>query len=85
MSKKFFAVHRDTGKRWTPPAAKSGTKDLLVLLDSGALAVASTDGFYQYLNMLGPEWLPVIKGSLKESADHNLLRHGRRDHIKEAG
>lgn len=41
MSKKFYAVHRETGERWVAP-----NKDtFLMMYDSGFLAVVSDRGW----------------------------------------
>lgn len=43
MSRKFFAVHRETGVRWTPDPRY--TKQYLVMYDSGYLAVVTEQRF----------------------------------------
>lgn len=42
MSKKFWAVHRETGEKWKP---KSNSKQYLVMYDSGYLAVVTSCGY----------------------------------------
>ena len=58
MSKKFWAENRITGERWRP---EKGTKQYLVMYDSGYLAVVTED-FYQYVMPLDPtEWRCVLR------------------------
>lgn len=57
MSRKFYAVHRQTGERWK----KSGTAhQYLVMYDSGRLAVVTQD-FYTSIEPLNNHiWRTVI-------------------------
>lgn len=57
MSKKFHAENRKTGERWTP---KKGTKQYLVMYDSGYLGQVTED-YYQYLVPLDPAVWKVVK------------------------
>lgn len=61
MSKKFYAVHRETGERWKP--SRFHDKQYLVMYDSGYLAVV-TDDFYTHIEPLDPKtWKSVVKNS----------------------
>lgn len=60
MSKKFYAVNRQTGERWKPEKKESSAicpfRQYLVMYDSGYLAVV-TEEFYVYIQPLDPtEW-----------------------------
>lgn len=62
MSRKFFAVDRVTGERWTPDPRQ--TKQYLVMYDSGYLAVVTE---YRYegssIQPLDPKkWRKVLQG-----------------------
>jgi len=52
MSRKFYAVNRETGDRWTPNP--KSPDDYLMMYDSGYLAVVSFDGFYTHVTKLDP-------------------------------
>jgi len=52
MSRKFYAVNRETGKRWK--ASPNSPDDYLMMYDSGYLAVVSFDGFYTHVTKLDP-------------------------------
>ena len=41
MSKKFYAVNRETGERWKPDSNSMADHQYLVMYDSGYLAVVS--------------------------------------------
>lgn len=59
MSKKFYAVNRETGERWKPSG--SYEKEFLVMYDSGYLAVV-TVSFYTYISPLDTKlWQVVVK------------------------
>lgn len=45
MSRKFYAVNRETGERWKPSEGSQYDKEYLVMYDSGYLAVVE-EGFY---------------------------------------
>jgi len=58
MSKKFYAVHRETGERWSP---EQGKKQYLVMYDSGYLAIVEED-WYTYIKPLDTKiWRKVVK------------------------
>lgn len=58
MSKKFYAVNKQTGERWKPQREQ---KQYLVMYDSGYLAVVTVD-FYTYIEPLDTEeWDVVLK------------------------
>lgn len=46
MSKKFYAVHRETGERWKPDLVNN-KHQYLVMYDSGYLAVVSIHKEYR--------------------------------------
>lgn len=48
MTKKFYAVNKQTGARWKP---QQNQKQYLVMYDSGFLAVV-TEGFYIHIEPL---------------------------------
>lgn len=55
MSRKFYAINRETGKRWYPDHTKDRNQ-YLMMYDSGYLAVVTED-FYQYISPLDhKEW-----------------------------
>lgn len=57
MSKKFYAVNRETGDKWKPEIPKQ----YLVMYDSGYLAVVTLD-FYVSIEPLDPtKWKTVTK------------------------
>ena len=56
MSKKFHAIHRETGERWAP---EKDTKEYLVMYDSGYLAVVNED-FYTTVRPLNPKWWKIV-------------------------
>ena len=57
MSRKFYAINRETGERWKPEKEKQ----YLVMYDSGYLAVVTED-FYTYINPLNTAiWKTIIK------------------------
>lgn len=67
MSSKFYAVNRESGKRWTPDPFKTahGIHQYLVMYDSGYLAVVERD-FYTHITPLKPQdWEVVVKGNMK--------------------
>jgi len=57
MSKKFYAVHRETREKWKP---KKDTKQYLVMYDSGYLAVVTQD-FYTFIEPLDTREWETIK------------------------
>ena len=60
MSKKFYAVNRETGKKWEPKTGME--KEFLVMYDSGYLGVVRDDGYLQYVTPLDIRlWKTVIK------------------------
>lgn len=62
MSRKFFAVHRETGERWTPDPRYS--KQYLVMYDSGYLAVVTQHRYEgATINPLDVKtWRKVLQG-----------------------
>lgn len=59
MSKKFYAVNRETGERWKPNKNKDA--NYLVMYDSGYLAEVEQD-FYAFIKPLSPKiWKTIIK------------------------
>lgn len=76
MSKKFYAVHRETGERWKPHTAIQTThggrqKPFLVMFDSGYAGVISKDGFYTYLDKLDPKvWKVVVKENILNNKEN---------------
>ncbi len=65
MSKKFYAVNRETGERWKPNNKLGGPYDsvrqYLVLYDSGYCAVV-TEEFYTSVTPLDPKvWKVIVK------------------------
>ena len=61
MSKKFFAIHKSTGKRWKPhPHLKQR-----LLLDQAGFGWVATDnvidGMYDFVEPLGYEWKIVYR------------------------
>lgn len=67
MSKKFYAVNRETGEKWKPNA-RHKEKQYLMMYDSGYLAI-----IIEYVNSIGiypldPKiWKTVIKENTKEN------------------
>ena len=60
MSKKFYAVNRESGERWKPDKTKDGCH-FLVMYDSGYLAEVEQD-WETYITPLNPKyWETVIK------------------------
>lgn len=68
MSKKFYAVNRETGEKWKPVKSvgwEQSPHQYLVMFDSGYLAVVTQD-FYSHITPLDPKiWQTVIKENLK--------------------
>lgn len=61
MSRKFYAINRETGERWKPDKTKE--KHFLVMYDSGYLAEVESDGWYTYISTLDPSvWRKVENG-----------------------
>lgn len=59
MSRKFYAVNRETGEKWS---SKKDCKEYLVMYDSGYLAVVTED-FYTHVSPLDPKvWKKVLQG-----------------------
>lgn len=64
MSKKFYAINRETGERWKPD--KRHEHQFLVMYDSGYLAVVTYD-FYTFTEPLDPKiWEKIEQGSHKD-------------------
>jgi len=60
MSKKFYAVNRETGERWKPDTSGFYDKQYLVMYDSGYLAVVSQE-FYTHIEPLDTKiWKTVV-------------------------
>lgn len=58
MSRKFYAVNRETGERWKSDPSYN---EYLVMYDSEYLAVV-TDTFYMTMRPLDPKiWKKVVK------------------------
>lgn len=65
MSRKFYAVNRETGERWTPNTHRY-TKQYLVMYDSGYLAVVSEHEDGANIHILDPSiWKKVLQGEDK--------------------
>ena len=63
MSKKFYAVNRETGERWKPDKRRD-TKQYLMMYDSGYLAVVEED-YYTHITALDyTVWKAVIKENI---------------------
>ena len=79
MSKKFYAVHRETGEHWKPDVKKKGgtwEHQYLVMYDSGYLAVVSID-FYTHIEPLDTKlWKKVVKQPRSGSEVHPLKGNG---------
>ena len=45
MSKKFYAINRETGERWKPEPNCSADHQYIVMYDSGYLAVVKDYGY----------------------------------------
>jgi len=45
MSKKFYAVHRETGERWKPCKDSSTEHEYIVMYDTGYFAVVKDYGW----------------------------------------
>ena len=74
MSKKFYAVHRETGERWKP--SNQYTKDYLVMYDSGYLARVMCDGFYYYIEPLDISvWKTINKFKIKHKIWKQAFRN----------
>jgi len=54
MSKKFYAVNRETGERWKPKSDPD-YNSYLVMYDSGYLAVVEDSGWRTYITPLNPK------------------------------
>jgi len=52
MSRKFYAINRETGERWKKPVNSSYDQEYLVMYDSGYLAVVKSDAYNTFLNPL---------------------------------
>jgi hypothetical protein len=62
MSRKFYAVDRETGARWTPRERKY-EKQYLVMYDSGYLAVVTEHEEGAHIEPLNPKvWRKVMQG-----------------------
>ena len=57
MSRKFYAVNRETGERWKPRQEKD---EYLVMYDSGYLAVVDASDYYLGLSTLDPKIWEVV-------------------------
>ena len=64
MSCKFYAVHRESGKRWKPDPAVKG-KQYLMMYDTGYLAVVTED-FYTFISPLSIKEWEVQLAALRE-------------------
>lgn len=64
MSKKFYAVNRETGDKWK---SKGSYKQYLIMYDSGYLGVVDkSDPYYMSITPLDPKiWKRVIKQNMK--------------------
>lgn len=63
MSKKFYAVHRQTGQRWKPNPKY--TQNYLIMFDSGALAEVIVNKYRgTSIIPLSSDYLRVMQGSL---------------------
>lgn len=61
MSKRFYAVNRETGERWK----RKQKGDYLVMYDSGYLAEVTQD-WYTYIKPLDTNvWKVVVKDNIK--------------------
>lgn len=67
MSRKFYVVNRESGKRWTPDPYKTAhnINQYLVMYDTGYCAVVEVD-YNTYIKPLDPEkWEVVTKRNIK--------------------
>lgn len=63
MSRKFYAVNRETGERWVPEKRGYYTKQYLVMYDSGFLAVVTEHEDGANIIALDPKkWSKVMQG-----------------------
>jgi hypothetical protein len=67
MSKKFHAVHRETGQKWK---SQSDKHQYLVMFDSGYLAVVTED-FYTYIAPLDSTIWKLVTKSKPDTTDSN--------------
>ena len=71
MSKKFYAVNRETGERWKPSVIDMGffcgeKKSFLMMYDTGFLAEVVDDGYNNYITPLDTKvWECVVKDNIK--------------------
>lgn len=75
MSRKFYAVDRETGERWVPKKLSNYSKQYLVMYDSGYLAVVTEHEEGSYIISLDPKkWAKVMQGDTppepKKSTNH---------------
>ena len=61
MSRKFYAVNRETGERWNPKKHTMHPNSFLVMYDSGYLAVVSSDGWSTIISPLDNQIWEVVK------------------------
>lgn len=68
MSKKFYAVNRETGERWKPyQNFGDGADGFLVMFDSGYLAaVYNYQDYETFVSPLDPKiWRKVMQGEVE--------------------
>lgn len=75
MSRKFYAINRETGERWTPEKRSYYIKQYLVMYDSGYLAVVTEHEEGSHIVSLDhKKWVKVMQGEippeLKQSTNH---------------
>lgn len=58
MSKKFYAVNRETGEKWKRTSGI--VKEYLVMYDSGYLGVVRDDGYLRYISPLDAKLWKVV-------------------------
>ena len=73
MSKKFYAINRETGERWKPNvSAGINIRHYLVMYDSGYLAEVKED-FYTYITPLDNKtWEIIIKDNIIKNGTKNI-------------
>jgi len=70
VSKKFYAVNRETGKRWEPSTIGMGffcgaKKSFLMMYDTGFLAEVVDNGYDVYITPLDNKvWKCVVKDNM---------------------
>ena len=85
MSKYFYAVHAETGKRWNEKQyikdTCSGAEHMyLVMYDSGRLGVVWEDLFHQSLQPLDPKiWKLVVKETFLDKMKRFLATTKRKE------